>query len=130
VVRGYVSEKDVARLDVTTMATFVPEQLDQPRLRVRIAHVAPVGAGGLDIPELASHYGGGVTTRVQQRPGEQRQLVATTGQFLVIGTPHRDAVDATPRLSRGVLMTGGRPESIMARTWRHVLKVLVRESGF
>lgn len=130
VVRGYVSEADVARLDLDAPATFIPEPLDQPRRDVTLKTVAPVGAAALDIVELASHYGGGVMTRLQQRPGEQRQLTPVTGQFVVTGTVVEDAGPSGHRTVRGALHAQGRPESIVARTWRHVLKILVRESGF
>jgi putative peptide zinc metalloprotease protein len=129
VVRGYVSEADVARLDLDASATFVPEPLDQPRRHVVLTHVAPVGAGALDIVELASHYGGGVLTKLQQHPGERRQLTSVTGQFVVTATVPDESGPETHRTVRGLLHAQGRPESIVARTWRHVLKVLVRESG-
>ncbi len=130
VVRGYVSEDNVARLDLEAAATFVPEQLDQPRLPVKISHVAPVGVGSLDMIELASHYGGSVTTRAPQRGSESRLLFPVTGQFLVTATVSADSSKKSARINRGVLHAKGRPESFAARTWRHVLKVLVRESGF
>ncbi len=129
VIRGYVSESDVARLDIEAPATFVPEPLDQPRRSVTLEHIAPVGTSTLDIVELASHYGGGVQARLQQRPGEARQLVPVTGQSVVTATI-AEAGASAHRTVRGTLHAQGRPESIVARTWRHVLKVLVRESGF
>ncbi len=130
IVRGYVSEDDVARLDLTATATFVPEQLDHPRVPAAIAHVAPVGVGALDMVELASHYGGTVATRTPQRASGNQQLMPVTGQFLVTARVLNEADGNAARVERGVLHAQGQPESIAARTWRHVLKVLVRESGF
>jgi putative peptide zinc metalloprotease protein len=130
VVRGYVSESDVARLDMDMPAIFTPEQLDQPRREVKISHISPVGSGALDIAELASHHGGGVATRLQQHGGEPRQLLPVTGQFVVTAAPLDASHGIQTRVIRGVLHAHGRPESFIARTWRHVLKVLVRESGF
>lgn len=131
VVRGYVSEADVARLDLDAPAIFVPEPLDHPRRHVTLTHIAPVGTGALDIIELASHHGGGVMTRLlPQRPGEPRQVTPVIGQFVVTATIADEAEPSPHRTIRGVLHAQGRPESIVARSWRHVLKVLVRESGF
>lgn len=130
VVRGYVSESDVARLDITVPATFTPEDIGSSRRDVKILSIAPVGTGALDIAELASQHGGSVATRLQQRPGEPRQFVPVTGQFLVTATPVDSAHIGGRRSMRGVLHAHGRAESFVARTWRHILKVLVRESGF
>lgn len=130
IVRGYVSEDNVARLDLNAMATFVPEQIDHPRLAVQIAHVAPVGVGALDMAELTSHYGGTVATRAPQRGSGNQQLLPVTGQFLVTASVSSDADRKIVRVGRGVVHAQGQPESIAARTWRHMLKVLVRESGF
>lgn len=129
VVRGYVSESDVARLDTRVPATFVPEQWDRPRLSVHIVHVSPVGSSGLEIAELAAHYGGGVASRLQQRAGEGRQHVPVSGQFLITAQVEDKSGEPSPRVLRGTLHAVGRPESFAARTWRHVLKVLMRESG-
>jgi putative peptide zinc metalloprotease protein len=130
VVRGYVSESDVARLDLDAPGIFIPEHIDQPRRAVKLAHISPVGTAALDIAELTSHHGGAVATRQQQRPGEPRQHAPVTGQFLVTATPLDHASDGRAHVLRGVLHARGQAESFVARTWRHVLKVLVRESGF
>lgn len=127
-IRGYIGESDMARVDRTAPVNFVPEHVDLPRVSARIVHIAPVGSSGLDIADLATHYGGGVASRLQQRPGEARQHIANSGQFLLTARVD-DAFNAPPRVLRGTLHAVGRPESFAARTWRHMLKVLVRESG-
>jgi putative peptide zinc metalloprotease protein len=130
VVRGYLSEDDVARIDIEAAATFVPERLDQGTTSAKISYVSAVGTGMLDVLELASPYGGAVAARPQQRPGEPRQFTPVTGQFLVTAAIPGGGGSVGGQIQRGVLHATGRPESMAARTWRHILKVLVRESGF
>lgn len=128
VVRGYVSEDHVARLDTSQSARFIPEDLNQPSLPVRLDRVAAVGAAAMDLIELSSHYGGGVPARAQTRPGEGREQLPAAGQFLVSGEVDGDAIEPG-RIVRGTLLATGRPESLVARGWRRLLNVLVRESG-
>lgn len=127
-VRGYVSEDHVARLDKDKPARFVPEDLSQPSVTVRLEHVAAVGTAAMDMIELSSHYGGGVTARALARPGEGRVQLPITGQFLVSGVVEQSSGDPG-RIVRGTLQASGRPESLIARGWRRLLNVLVRESG-
>lgn len=135
--RGYISEDDVARLDLAQSAHFIPEDIGQPRFHVSLDHVATTGTAALELAELASHYGGAVAARTVARPRDGRTLAPVVGQFLVAGRVTSAATsdatsDATCRVSRtmrGTLHATGRAESLAARGWRHVLKVLVRESG-
>lgn len=137
--RGYVGESDARRIDLSQNAHFVPEDLLSAGRMVALVQVAAVGSAVMDIPELASHYGGAVASR--PRGGEAasaseprdvrskaRPLVPVASQFVVTGR----VLDGggVPRVLRGTLHARGRGESLAARAWRQVLKVLVRESGF
>ncbi|MCB1518997.1 MAG: biotin/lipoyl-binding protein [Hyphomicrobiaceae bacterium] len=131
VFKGYISEDEVVRLVTVGAARFVPEDLFAPSIDATIEHVAAIGGGPLAIDELGSHYGGAVPVRPHGEGAGRRVLAPVTGQFVVTGSLDR-TVAATGRQSkrmRGVLVAAGRRESIAARVWRHVLKVLVRESG-
>ena len=86
-----------------------------------------MGAAALALPELSSHYGGPIAARVQPRPGETRQHVPVSGQFLVRGHTAADLIPV--RTLRGTLLAAGRPESLATRALRQVLKVAVREAG-
>ena len=130
--RGYVSEEDVARIDLGVPGRFVPEDLSQPIQDVRLERIAAVGTSVMDLVELSSHYGGGVAARAVSRLGEARIQVPVLGQFMVNGIINVGSgnVACSPvRAVRGTLHVRGRPESFAARFWRHLLKVLVRESG-
>ena len=127
IILGYVVEADVARLDTSAAAVFIPEDPLGRALPASIDSVESVGSTALAIPDLSSHYGGAVAARLQLRPGESRQHVPVTGQFLV--RAHTDADLAIQRTQRGTLLASGRPESLAARALRQVLKVVVREAG-
>ncbi len=129
-VRGYVAEEDLARIDMAAPSRFVPEALTAPSRTIRLERVSAVGTGAMDLPELSSHYGGGVAARPITRAGEQRQLVPVTGQFLFVGGVEDAGVQCeAERSMRGTLHLTGRAESFAARTWRRLLKVTIRESG-
>ena len=128
-VRGYISEDDVARLDLTQPAYFVSEDFRQPRIDVSIDQIATAGTAAMEIAELASHYGGAIAARSVTRPREGRTLAPVVGQYLVEGRATGNSDCNVSRVVRGTLHVTGRAESFAARGWRHVLKVVVRESG-
>lgn len=135
-VRGYVSERDVSRVVLEAPATFVPEDPLLPSSTVELTSLAAAGSETMEIISLSSHYGGGVTARSQQRRDPRQRLddgqqqISAEGQFQLSGITQSFRAPPTLRTVRGVLHTSGRAESLAARVWRQVLKVLVRESGF
>jgi putative peptide zinc metalloprotease protein len=128
-VRGYVSEADVARLDTSAPARFIPDSLMERARDVVLTGVAAAGTTAMDLVELSSHYGGGVSARPVTGSQGQREQVPVVGQFLIAGDVGADSGDRAKKAQRGVLLARGHPESIAARAWRQVLNVLVRESG-
>lgn len=132
-VRGYVAEDHVARIDLAASALFVPEDLTLASREVRLGKLAAVGTAAMDLPELASHYGGGVASRSKPAAdgGASRTAEHTpvAGQFMIIGKPVASINAPRNRVVRGTLHAHGKPESLAARAWRQILKVLVRESG-
>ncbi len=134
VVRGYIAEDRVALVDVTRPARFVPEDPLAPSRSVTLTRIADTGTSAMQLPELASHYGGGVEAR--RKPGSgthagtAAEHIPTTGQFMVVGYVSDRTGGTTSRVERGTLHAQGKGESLAARVWRQVLKVLVRESGF
>ena len=129
VVRGYLGENDIARLNFEGLARFVPENPLASAFDVRLDTIAAAGSEEMDLPELSSHYGGGVPARSQQRPGKARVQIPMHGQFLITGLMAEPQALDIARASRGVLHASGRPESMAERAFRQVLKVLIRESG-
>ncbi|SFK48439.1 putative peptide zinc metalloprotease protein [Mesorhizobium albiziae] len=124
VVRGYVSGDDRARIEPGASGWFIPDDLTQPKFPVTLTSAAISGAKYLDIPQLTSQFGGEIAVH----PSERGQLAPVSAQYAVnarVAGEQRQP-DQT---RRGMLLLEGRAESLMARAWRQVLKVLVREAG-
>ena len=121
-VRGYVDENDAWRLESDDHATFIPEDPLMSRQTARLKEISKAGAHRLDVPYLASLYGGDVASE-RNADGE---IIPRSGQYLV-----RLAMNDTPwqRAVRGTVHLTGKPESFAAAVWRRVLQVVVRESG-
>lgn len=120
--RGYVSENNAWRLDTNNDATFVPEDPLMARKSAQLIEISKAGVNRLDLPYLASLYGGDVAA---ERNADD-QVVPREGQYLV----RLSINEATwARAVRGTIHLAGKPESFAAAAWRRVLQVLVRESG-
>ena len=126
VLRGYLDERDVWRVRTTTRAKFVPDEISLPRIKVKLTSIAQSASAVLDQFELAASHGGRIADRLDGR----RQPIPATAQFPVRAEPTNPLPDVfATRSVAGVIIAEGSPESIIARAWRQVLKVLVRESG-
>ena len=126
VLRGYLDERDVWRVKAGARAMFVPDEIALPRVAVRLTSIAQSAGAVLDQFELAASHGGRIPDRLDAR----RQPVPVTAQFAVRGEPAGPLPQAfATRSTAGVIVAEGTPESVIARAWRQVLKVLVRESG-
>ncbi len=128
VIKGYVAEDDVGRIDTAAPARFIPDAPSGAGRQVTIERVAATGTQALTLVELSSHYGGAIAARPQARgAGDGRAQVPVVGQFLITG--RIEPGEPAARVERGMLLVEGRPESLAARALRQILKVLVRESG-
>ncbi len=120
--RCYVSEEDIGRLAPGGRATFIPEDPLMPRQSGSIIEVSGTGSRAIELPYLASVFGGAVAAdrdqggEIKPRSGHHRVRVA------LYGPPVKRAV-------RGTLHLSAASESIASVIWRRVLKVLVRESS-
>lgn len=121
--RGYVAEHDVWRLAAGARGTFIP---DDPRGRavdVRLDAIAASGAQQIAVPGLAGNEGGTIAVT----PDDAGRPVPRTGHFRA--TWRVTEAVSIEREMRGVVHVDAAPESLLARFWRQVLKVLARESG-
>lgn len=126
---GLISEDDIGRLDADAPALFVPENLEEPARIVAFGTVSFAGVTSIDIPDLASHYGGGIAVRPIRREGEAPSLVPVGGHYRVSARLAASAGEVRARTSRGTIVAKGRAQSVASRLLRQVLRVLVRESG-
>jgi putative peptide zinc metalloprotease protein len=125
-VRGYVAEADVGRLETGSTGTFVPDDLNRPAVSVALASVAPSGATAIELPILASVYGG----RIAVEQDAQRRLVPMQSYYLVEMLPRSLRGMPGEQVIRGVVRMAGAPESLLWRTWQQFSRVLIRETGF
>jgi putative peptide zinc metalloprotease protein len=106
-VQGYISEANLWRVSPGSVGRFVPD--------VPLENVVDVSL---------SPYGGMIEAHADQR----QRLIPASAQYLVTmnatnaRTPLRSTV-------RGTVHLDARAESLLAGTWRRVLKILIRESG-
>ena len=126
-VRGALDERDLWRLREGAEAVFVPDDLNLPRVAVRIESISLSAMAVLDQVELAGNHGGRVAARADAR----HQPVPVSAQYAIRGrTVAGLPDDFRVRSAAGVVVAEGTAESLMSRAWRQILKVLVRESGF
>ncbi len=125
VLKGYLDESSLVRVAEGASGHFIPDDPQQPRIPVHLQSIAQAGAAAIEIPALASVYGG----RIPVEADQQQRLIPLAAQYLADLTPD-DAVAPQGQVIRGVVHLDGRRESLLIRGWRQIARVLVRESGF
>ena len=129
VARGYASEQDVQRLRAAKSGSFIADTPGLPRIGVQLDDIAEAGTASIEIPELASVYGGPIAVRPHAADAGHRRLAPVEARYLARMSAVENAV--SPGYSvRGVVTLQGEGRSLAARAWRQVAAVLVRESGF
>ncbi|MEZ5933638.1 MAG: hypothetical protein R3F54_17140 [Alphaproteobacteria bacterium] len=125
VVKGYVSASGLDRLPPDAEGAFIPDDLTRRPIPVKLIEVVDVGSLTIDIPELASIYGGKVLARVDQ--GQRPAPV--NAQYLVTLEPHGQHREPWQAV-RGVVNLEGASVSLIGLAWNRIAAILVRESGF
>ena len=129
VARGYISERDLARVEAKAQGRFIPDQPGLNDVRVQLFDVANSGTVTIEVPELASVHGGLIGVRPQAGEGGRKKLVPVEANYLATMTA--DPATPAPRYCvRGVVQLDSKAQSLAVRAWRQVAAVLVRESGF
>jgi putative peptide zinc metalloprotease protein len=125
-IEGVISEEDLARIHIQASAKFIP---DNPQLKSTWAYVNEIEQANLhvlDIPMLASIYGGKVPVQYD----ESSQLVPDKSVYRVrfnISAVEHVGVD---QILPGVVHIEGETQSFIKRAYKTVASVLLRESGF
>ncbi|MBR2534644.1 MAG: biotin/lipoyl-binding protein [Hyphomicrobium sp.] len=127
--RGYVAQDDVSRLGTGNTGRFVPDVAGLPSIPVHLREVAQAGAATIEMPELASQYGGQIAVRPRSGDHGSKRLVPVNASYLATMAVDGDA-GYPPVSARGVVVLEGDAQSIAGRAWRRIASVLVRESGF
>lgn len=125
ILRGYLDADQSMRVAQGAAGRFVPEDPRHPALPIKINSLSQTGVRTIEIPLLASIHGGPVETWPMAKTGELTPLHAQHPMQLEI----TGSVALPARQLRGVVLLEAAPESLAARMWRQVLRVLIRESG-
>lgn len=127
VAKGYVREDDLWRIGRGDLGSFIPDAITRPNLPVQISAIDVAAETKLAIPELSASHGGTITAA----EGPDENIVPKSAHYRVqFQVSDRAATDAYADLAvRGVIHVDGKPESLLARFWRRVLKVAVQEAG-
>lgn len=129
VARGYILARDVERVAAGSEGSFLPEQYGVPRISVRVDNIAQSGAANIEIPELASLYGGAIAVRPHAGENGHKRLAPVEASYLATMKVESGVMSDTASL-RGIVEIQGRAESLAWKAWQQTVAVLVRESGF
>ncbi len=129
IVRGYVSEADLRRLDPTRAAAFVADEVTMPRLDLTGLVVSGVAIDRLPDGYLARPNGGAIAV-IDDGRGD---LLVGGVWFPVTARPH--LVDHSDRLGddramRGMITSQSVPQSYASRIGNRVAQVIFRELSF
>ena len=133
---GYVAEADLDRVAAGAAARFFPDDPALPPLAAQVKEITPVNAATLDVPALASVFGGAVAVRdpiasATRMPRGAEALVPSEAVYRVRVVFDGDAgLTGPPRLVRGVVRIDAEARSLAGRFWRTALSVIIRETGF
>lgn len=124
IVTGYLSNDALARLEKGAKGRFTPDDPLGIPDEVLVTDIAYSASATVDIPYLASTFGG----PVQVLEDKTRGPVPTQAAYLVTLEPEKKD-NGLNTVSRGLVVLEAKPESILASVMRHTISVLVRESG-
>ena len=128
VARGYLAERDIMRVQAGTRGQFIADLPGMAALPVTLMDIAHSGVGAIELPELASAHGGAIAVRPHRGEKGYARLVPVEAQYLAVMSTG-EIVPAPMYAMRGVVQLDGETRSFIARAWRQIASVLVRESG-
>lgn len=121
VARGYLNEQDIREISVGSVGKFVPDDPLRDTASVAVVRIAPDATRKLELPELASVFGGSIHTTSDSLTPDRN--------IFAIELSLTDDIEIPNQAVRGVVSLEGRSESLATRLWRRVTKVLVREAS-
>ena len=122
VVEAFIGEADLPRVHPGAHARFFPENGDPP-LEMTVAGVGAVSVRSLDVPELASIYGGGVAVRKDS----DNRLVPETAVYRATLLPEKNGAQITRR-QRGSVNIEADRRSPIGMIYRKAVALLISES--
>ena len=121
---GYVEADDLARVSRGASGVFIPDDPLGPRIPVVLEDLALTGSEAIDLEALSEPQGGSIAVARD----DDGKLVPIVGQYRARWRVSEGDLGRA-REMRGVIHLSGRAESVLARFWRQILKVIAREAG-
>ncbi len=126
VIKGYLPEDELWRIQIGSDAVFYPDIPEIPPIDCRLSAVDDTSAKVLDPEMLAERHGGMIATR---HLGEGEVVPKRAHYRIYLDTVVLNN-DQQQMILRGVVTLPGRSQSLAQRAWQTVYGVLIRESGF
>lgn len=125
VIYAYVSENDLQRISVGAVTKFYPDQKDAEALALKVTAIDTTATDILDLPYLASIYGGKIAV-IANKAGE---LQVQRALYRVKLQPD-EKLPAFYHVITGVVQINGKRESYFNQLIKLVSATLIKESGF
>ncbi len=125
IVKAYVSEEDLHRIEIGLTGRFFPDDAAQSSLPVKIVDIDKSSTDELNKPYLSSDYGGYFDTYTSENNTE----LLNTSVYAVNLETETDIIPPG-QVTRGMVIINGETTSIFERIYKAVWAVLIRESGF
>lgn len=122
-IKGVIPEKVLRRIEIGQQAIFYPENWEYPKLTAEINRIDWGNVHYLDLPYLASKYGGSIAVK---NNGELLVPAISSYALYLNNIPF-----AVPQQEiRGHVLIKGKPVSLINSIFEQVISVLIRESGY
>jgi len=120
-VRGFVERSNLGRIKNGTSVVFVPDVPELEKLEGKVDLVETANADVLNIPSLASSYGGPIA--VNMKDNQLKPLKS----WYHISIKANEYAKPIKQQQRGVVLAEGEAESLAKRAWRRLFYVALRE---
>lgn len=124
-IEALVAEEHLLQVEVGSRGRFYPDDLGRPSFAVTVKEIDPTNVHRLTEPYLASVHGGKVAVRVVA----DGELIPETPVYRLLLAADED-LPAPGQIVTGSVRLQGERRSLLARSARSILAVLIRESGF
>jgi len=125
-IEGVISEEGLIRVQLQSSAKFIPENPQLNSTWTFVQEIEQANLQALDIPVLASVYGG----KVPAQYDESNQLVPDKSVYRVRFKISSVEDVSVEQVIRGVVHVEGETQSFINRAYKIVASVLLKESGF
>lgn len=122
-IKGIIAEHDLDRIELGQQAQFFPENLELPKLTTLINRIDWGNIQSLDLPYLASKFGGSVAVK-----DHAAMLVPKSSIYAIY--LNNIAATVPQQEIRGNILIKGKPVSLARRFFERIASVLMRESGY